>query len=146
MDISAGDIVVSTTWDGTNDSLKDAIGSAKGTVLQTETTAGDYEFEMLFSDTTGSSTITSGVRKSSDIIFNPNYNSLTVKQDNYTAVQMRPHNNRSQLSVYGGTSSTHYSISIEADTSGADITNSATWDGTHASLKSTIAAILARLN
>ena len=71
------DATLSDTWDGTNTSLKTAIGSARDVVKQTATTT-NATYELLFSGSANNTTSTEGTRKTNTLTYNPSTKALTT--------------------------------------------------------------------
>lgn len=100
--------------------------------------SGNDIYEVLFSHSFGNTTETAGVNKTMGLTFSPRSRTLSTLTDQYV----------SSIHPSGFTvRETATSWRLEAECS--DITlggTNNTWDGTHTSLKDTIAAILARLS
>ena len=161
MTISNQDAVLhSNTWDGTNTSLKTAIGSARDVVKQVPTsssTDATQGYPLIFSNNTSNSTITSNVQKSEYLkyytgsksdgmggtmtynglgLYNPTNSSLNegVIGINLTAQSQ-------EINMYmQANDSTICALSIQNHFGGSSdicLTGS-TWDGTNASLRTAI--------
>lgn len=133
----------SNTWDGTNTSLKTALGNLCKVKQDQITSSGDRP--LLFSTSTSTSSVTDSVGKYQDFTFNPSTKTLKL----YGESMVLGTNDNFVITEYT-TQLTSTSVKIQRENPSKteyldigynDIVMTNTWDGTNTSLKSALAAI-----
>ena len=130
-------------WDGTNTSLRNAVAALRAdvdagitgtSVVQTATNTGNYNYELLFSNTADNTTRTEGTRKSENLYYNPAEKGIfVVSAASDTSTELHPWS----LKLNSGL--VYMEIAYD------DIRLSGqTWDGTNTSLYNTIFNKLSR--
>ena len=146
MTLYHNDIVLtglSNTWDGTNTSLKTALGNLCKVKQDQITSSGDRP--LLFSTSTSTSSVTDSVGKHQYFTFNPSTKTLKL----YSESMVLGTNDNLVITEYT-TQLTSTSVKIQRENPSKteylnigynDIVMNGTWDGTNTSLKSALAAI-----
>ena len=159
-----------STWDGSNKSLRSALSTAGSKVEQNEVANINDDFELLLSGVAAiNSDVTNTTKKSVNLKYNPSSKTLTLEGSNngITTVEgghiivkrnmegispiidMVDQNADKELII--GSSAIEFRNDYETPTktmsliNGNIILNGDTWDGTNASLKDTITALVNRI-
>lgn len=109
-------------------------------VLQTETTSSDSMYELLFSGTATNETLTENTRKHSELLYNPYYKALVIKNGLDPITEISP----GQISMTNVSGTTPPKIILGGETVDLKIFDTdiqftgSTWDGTNTSLKTAI--------
>lgn len=150
-------------YDATNNVwVNDTDSGANDAVTQTATDSTDAIYEVLFSNTADNTTRTEGVRKSSNLTYNPSEKCLSIKEietqegvDYESYIDMYPDTiaiidelKSSAIMIHIDSNGGHYYVSngdnntaLSVDTNDIRLLGTGdTWDGTHTSLKDAIAA------
>lgn len=112
-------------------------------VLQTETPSSDEMYELLFSGTATNETLTENTRKHSELLYNPYYKALVIKNGLDPITEISP----GQILMTNVSGTTPPQIILGGETVDLKILDTdiqftgSTWDGTNTSLKTAIQSL-----